>query len=210
VTLMATNDEPIDKRDGPNRKLAAATKGRGLAVIGIAAPAIIVLIALAVSGVTGARNAAYRNRCTCHGKQLGIALLNYHDVNKSFPPAFVADAEGRPTNYVAIVGPETAWPVEKSTTIKAISDGTSKTIMLVEVADSGINWLEPRDLPFEQALRGINPPGIKPAISSLHAGGALAIFADAHVNFLRDDVPTDILRALLTAAGNDIVPIPDN
>ncbi|MCH8828173.1 MAG: DUF1559 domain-containing protein [Planctomycetes bacterium] len=43
-----------------------------------------------------AREAARRAACKNNLKQIGIALHNYHDVYKSFPPAYVVDDEGRP------------------------------------------------------------------------------------------------------------------
>ena len=65
---------------------------RALATLG----AVALIAALVVPGMRGSVVAARRNGCTCHGKQLGIALQNYHDVYKSFPPAYVADENGRP------------------------------------------------------------------------------------------------------------------
>ena len=122
------------------------------------------------------------------------------------PSAFrcpLAKGDSNETSYVAVVGPETAWPDGQPTEMRTIRDGTSKTILLVESADSGINWLEPRDLSFEQALQGINPPGKKPTISSHHAGGVNVICGDAHVIFLPDSLPIVQLRGLLTAAGGE-------
>jgi prepilin-type processing-associated H-X9-DG protein len=122
------------------------------------------------------------------------------------------EATGDPqeTSYVAVVDPETGWPGATPIKIRDMKDGTSKTIAIVEVANSGITWMEPRDMTLTEALRGINPlgPGLK--ISSDHAdGGANVGYFDAHVSFLPNGLSPDVLRGLFTASGGETIRVPD-
>jgi len=76
--------------------------------------------------------------------------------------------------------------------------------MLVEVADSDITWLEPRDITFDQAVLGVNVDK-RHGISSNHGGGVHVVFADGHSYYLYDDVSPTALKALFTIAGGEIV-----
>jgi len=117
------------------------------------------------------------------------------------------------TNYVAVVGPQAAWRGAEPMKEGDISDGLDNTILLVEVADSDINWMEPRDLSFEQALAGVNPDRGQ-GISSPHVHEGDYFHHDepvAHVDFVDKVVPLhermspNSLKALLTANGGETI-----
>jgi prepilin-type N-terminal cleavage/methylation domain-containing protein len=62
-----------------------------IAIIGI-------LIALLLPAVQAAREAARRSQCTNNMKQVGLALHNYHDVHKTFPPSAIWGSPNIPAN----------------------------------------------------------------------------------------------------------------
>ena len=116
------------------------------------------------------------------------------------------------TNYVAVVGAKAAWAGSEPLDFGEFRDGTDSTILVVEVAGAGIHWMEPRDLSFEDARVGINPPG-RAGISSHHSldhgyffhdePGVNVAMADGSVRFLADWLDQPTLQAMLTIDGHE-------
>ena len=115
---------------------------------------------------------------------------------------------GTAANYIAVVGPETAWPGEKPRKSSEIVD-RSHTILVVETTWSDIPWTAPRDLDLATLPLEISPahrpspsdPPPRPAISSRHPGGAHVAFADGNVAFLPSDISPEKLQQLLNVSG---------
>lgn len=124
---------------------------------------------------------------------------HYKDAqDKDFDPN-----QPRMTNYVAVVGPGTAFPGgDKRISFEDITDGPENTILVVEIANSDIHWSEPRDLEFDRMSFKINDPE-KPCISSPHADGANVVFADGRSRRLSKTIPPETLRALFTINGGE-------
>ncbi|MCC7420315.1 MAG: DUF1559 domain-containing protein [Planctomycetaceae bacterium] len=80
------------------RRSAGFTLIELLVVIAI----IAILIALLLPAVQQAREAARRTQCRNNLKQLGIAIHNYHDVAKMFPPSAINPGATGTTGYVGM------------------------------------------------------------------------------------------------------------
>jgi prepilin-type processing-associated H-X9-DG protein len=194
-------------------------------------------------------SAARRMICENNLRQIGDALKSYHQKYGSFPPAYVADANGKPlyswravilaemdltdvarqlqpnepwngpknsllaaawlatyhcsndqqpgqmTSYVAIVGPRSAWPAPQ---VRKLADfkNPAKTIIVLEMPNSGVNWLEPRELfvgQLKEGLGAIIPSGSLPP----HSDGFEALFADGHVETLPANIDPQVLSEML-------------
>jgi hypothetical protein len=194
--------------------------------------------------------------------QMQLAFQLYHEQYGCFPPAYVADAAGKPmhswrvlilpfldharvydeydfaepwngphnrtladqiysdifhcasgphagrsplTDYVVIVGPETPFPSDRSTTLADMRDGAENTILLAEIGNSDIHWMEPRDLRVDEMSFTINDPA-QPSISSPHSRGPAIVFADSIRAYRIDrSMRPATLKALTTIAGGEPV-----
>ncbi len=110
------------------------------------------------------------------------------------------------TNYLAIVTPDSCLQPGQSHKMSDIQDGSSKTLMLIEVdADHEVPWMAPLDAD-EELIRSLGQPGSKLA----HSGNVvIAVAADASVHSLAMPMPAETLHALITIAGQEQIVIPD-
>lgn len=82
------------------------TKGKrnrsGLTLIEVVVVILILLVlaALLLPSVRRSGEAARRSQCKSYLKQMGLALLNYHDVHQTFPPGWIAsDTRGQSSGF---------------------------------------------------------------------------------------------------------------
>ncbi|NLE37571.1 MAG: DUF1559 domain-containing protein [Pirellulaceae bacterium] len=100
------------------------------------------------------------------------------------------------TSYVMVVGPGCISDGSGAKSIADVKDGTSNTILVVEMADSGIRWTEPRDLDAVTMSYQLNDPANKSCISSMHPGGVNVAMADGSVQFLSEHTDQNTVREM--------------
>ncbi len=119
------------------------------------------------------------------------------------PSSAFLNEEGR-TNYLGAKGEGMFFDGSaEGTKFSDIRDGTSNSIMLVQVNnDRATTWTKPDDWEFDpkNPLTGLVP--------NLHPGVFLASFADAHVQALSESIDFKTLKAYLTIAGGEEVQNP--
>lgn len=217
------------------------------------------IVAMLVPAYERGREASRAVSCRCNLTQIALALQTYADIYKSFPPAYITDANGnrmhswrvlilpfldqqqlydrydfdepwngphnrqlsqlmppfyrcpsddiaRPgeTSYATIDGPGAAFSANRGSTLDAFKDGRSKTLGVVEAVGTGIDWLEPRDVPFSTLKAGLMP-SVKGGIASRHEGICVAAFCDGHTTSLKSSISPTTLQALATRSGGEQV-----
>lgn len=119
------------------------------------------------------------------------------EMPKDYRSPFV-DAKSTITQYVGIVGKETAW--RGTTPLRPDDFRSSKSIpviWLVEAANSDIHWMEPRDIPLEQALEGISVAG-GGGIQSNYSDGLPAQMKRSGRDWVPVDISPEVFRSMLT------------
>ncbi len=122
---------------------------------------------------------------------------------KEMPPVYLCpsrkDPEVGTTTYRVFVGEGALFQAGQMTPVQSITDKPQNTIMVVE-SDEAVPWTRPDDLTFD--------PDAKPSrygTGSPHPGGFHAMFCDSAVFLLRNTIKPQVLKALITRAGGEVV-----
>jgi hypothetical protein len=205
-------------------------------------------------------------QCRNNQRQVALALHAYADQHGHFPPAYIADANGKPmhswrvlilreldrrdlydaydfnepwngphnsklasampkvyecpsqqnktpncANYVAVVGPRTIWPGEKLRGINEImaKDGSDHTVFFLELPNSDINWMEPRDLSYDELVNQMTPEQ-RAKIFNAHKGMSVVTYADVHQSIEMEPFLQKNIGALLTIDDGEKIDFNDN
>jgi prepilin-type N-terminal cleavage/methylation domain-containing protein len=106
--------------------------------------------------------------------------------------------EGHTTTYLAIASPTAALRPGVPRPLAEITDGTSRTLLIVEVpAARAVPWMAPIDASEVAVV------GMAASKAHNHPTGFNAALADGSVRFLKATTPPDVLRALMTVAGGE-------
>lgn len=106
------------------------------------------------------------------------------------------------TNYLAVIGPDHAFFDAKPRKKADVTDGTSRTVALVDVdttREPGVHWMSPHDTDLDTIL------AYNSESSMNHPGMFYALFLDGHVAAISTDTDQETRRAMLTIAGGEDV-----
>ncbi|WP_165227226.1 M56 family metallopeptidase [Aquisphaera insulae] len=109
--------------------------------------------------------------------------------------------KGKPSTNSGIFtfsGPATMFGIKDRPTVSNVRDGCANTLMLVATTRD-IPWTRPDDIPFDlnRPLPDLFGPGVE---------GTPVAFGDGSVRFLKRSIEPDILKALITPAGREVIP----
>ena len=113
-------------------------------------------------------------------------------------PSFELPADS--TTYLAVVGENACFHPTKPRAISEITDGTSNTLMVIEVpVKQAVSWMSPQDADEQTVLR------ISEHDELAHTGGVQAALADGSARFLSATMAPETRRAVISINGEEVV-----
>jgi hypothetical protein len=101
------------------------------------------------------------------------------------------------TYYQVFTGKETPFFGQRGIRLTQIVDGTSNTFLVAEAAQA-VPWTKPADMPFDGKKE-------LPKLGGVFKIGFTVLFADGSVRFFPRNLDPQILLALITHAGGEII-----
>ncbi|REK25674.1 MAG: DUF1559 domain-containing protein [Planctomycetota bacterium] len=104
----------------------------------------------------------------------------------------------RKTTYLLVTGEQTLFGME-SPSLRAVTDGVSNTIMMVEVNPSdAVEWTRPLDWEFD-------PERPTHGLGGIRADGFHVLLCDGSVHTISPDMDGRVLNAMMTSAGREVI-----
>jgi type II secretory pathway pseudopilin PulG len=99
ITVPPAGIAPLMYDQFPPKK-PRSTSNTILIILAVSVPVVLfcggILVALLLPAIQAAREAARRAQCSNNLRQIGFAMQQYRDKNGHYPPAYVADKNGKP------------------------------------------------------------------------------------------------------------------
>ena len=113
-------------------------------------------------------------------------------------PSFELPADS--TTYLAVEGEDACFHPTKPRAISEITDGTSNTLMVIEVpVKQAVPWMSPQDADEQMLLM------ISQRDELAHTGGVQAALADGSVRFLSATMNPETRRAVISINGEEVI-----
>jgi Protein of unknown function (DUF1559) len=104
------------------------------------------------------------------------------------------------TTYLAVVGEHGALHPSLPRRFKEITDGTPKTLLVVELTpDRAIPWMQPSDMDVETLMSAVDD------VRQNHLSGFQGVLCDGSVRFMSTTIDKATLRSLTTIDGNETI-----